>query len=93
MPSANNSSLVSNSFDTDVLIAGAGPTGLTLAAALLSRGVRTQVVDRLAAGANTSRAAVVHSHTAFTARAISSDVISLSFFTQCAVGQPELASY
>jgi 2-polyprenyl-6-methoxyphenol hydroxylase-like FAD-dependent oxidoreductase len=49
--------------DTDVLIVGAGPTGLTLAAALVTRGVRTVVIDRLAEGANTSRAAVVHART------------------------------
>ncbi|MET0995230.1 MAG: FAD-dependent monooxygenase [Mycobacterium sp.] len=47
-------------YDTDVLVVGAGPTGLTLAASLVARGVRTTVVDRLAAGANTSRAAVVN---------------------------------
>jgi 2-polyprenyl-6-methoxyphenol hydroxylase-like FAD-dependent oxidoreductase len=50
-------------FDADVLIAGAGPTGLTLAAALAARGVRALVVDRQAEGANTSRAAVVHART------------------------------
>jgi len=50
-------------FDTDVLIVGAGPTGLTLAATLTARGVRTLVIDRLAAGDNTSRAAVVHART------------------------------
>lgn len=50
-------------FDTDVLVVGAGPTGLTLGAALGSRGIRVIVVDRLAAGANTSRAAVVHART------------------------------
>jgi 2-polyprenyl-6-methoxyphenol hydroxylase-like FAD-dependent oxidoreductase len=50
-------------FDADVLIAGAGATGLTLAAALAARGVRAIVVDRLAEGANTSRAAVVHART------------------------------
>ena len=50
-------------FDTDVLIVGAGPTGLTLATALATRGVRTLVVDRQAEGANTSRAAVVHART------------------------------
>jgi len=48
---------------TDVLIVGAGPTGLTTAAALKRRDVRMTIVDRQAAGANTSRAAVVHSHT------------------------------
>ena len=49
--------------DTDVLIVGAGPTGLTLATALVTRGVRTTVIDRQAAGENTSRAAVVHART------------------------------
>jgi len=48
----------SHGFDADVLVVGAGPTGLTLAAALLARGVGVVVVDRLAEGANTSRAAV-----------------------------------
>src|SRR5687768_13951724 len=52
-----------SSFQADVLVVGAGPTGLTLAAALCSRGVTTIVIDRLAAGANTSRAAVVHART------------------------------
>jgi 2-polyprenyl-6-methoxyphenol hydroxylase-like FAD-dependent oxidoreductase len=50
-------------FDTDVLIVGAGPTGLTLAAVLAARGVRAAVIDRLTEGANTSRAAVVHART------------------------------
>ena len=50
-------------YDTDVLIVGAGPTGLTLAAMLVARGFRTTVVDRQAAGANTSRAAVVNART------------------------------
>lgn len=50
-------------YDADVLIAGAGPTGLTLAAALAARGVRATVIDRQAEGANTSRAAVVHART------------------------------
>jgi 2-polyprenyl-6-methoxyphenol hydroxylase-like FAD-dependent oxidoreductase len=51
------------SSDTDVLIIGAGPTGLTLAVALAAQGVATVVVDRQAEGANTSRAAVVHART------------------------------
>jgi 2-polyprenyl-6-methoxyphenol hydroxylase-like FAD-dependent oxidoreductase len=49
--------------DTDVLIAGAGPTGLTLAAALATRNVRATVIDALPEGGNTSRAAVVHART------------------------------
>jgi 2-polyprenyl-6-methoxyphenol hydroxylase-like FAD-dependent oxidoreductase len=49
--------------DTDVLVVGAGPTGLTLSASLLSRGVQATVVDRLPAGANTSRAAAVNART------------------------------
>lgn len=49
--------------DTEVLIVGAGPTGLALAAALQARDVDARVVDRLAAGANTSRAAVVNART------------------------------
>src|ERR1700752_84069 len=48
---------------TDVLVVGAGPTGLTLAAALTKRGVATTVVDTQPAGANTSRAAVVAART------------------------------
>ena len=47
-------------YDTDVLVIGAGPTGLTLAASLVKRGIATTIVDRQAAGANTSRAAVVN---------------------------------
>ncbi|OBH82605.1 pentachlorophenol monooxygenase [Mycobacterium scrofulaceum] len=49
--------------DTDVLVVGAGPTGLTLAAALLRRGIQATVVDKLAAGANTSRAAAINART------------------------------
>ncbi len=58
-----NSSAPSTGVDADVLIVGAGPTGLTLAAALQARGVRICVIDRQAEGANTSRAAVVHART------------------------------
>jgi 2-polyprenyl-6-methoxyphenol hydroxylase-like FAD-dependent oxidoreductase len=49
--------------DTDVLIVGAGPTGLTLATTLLQSGVTPVIVDRLSTGQNTSRAAVIHAHT------------------------------
>ncbi|MBB2201090.1 FAD-dependent monooxygenase [Gluconacetobacter tumulisoli] len=44
----------------DVLIVGAGPVGLALAAALCRSGVSACLLDRQAEGANTSRAAVVH---------------------------------
>jgi 2-polyprenyl-6-methoxyphenol hydroxylase-like FAD-dependent oxidoreductase len=49
--------------NTDVLVVGAGPVGLTAAIVLTQRGHRVTVVDRQAEGANTSRAAVVHPHT------------------------------
>jgi 2-polyprenyl-6-methoxyphenol hydroxylase-like FAD-dependent oxidoreductase len=48
---------------TDVLIAGAGPTGLTLAAELRRCGADPLIIDRQPAGANTSRACVVHART------------------------------
>lgn len=46
--------------DIDVLVVGAGPTGLTLAASLVQRGVAVAVVDQQPEGTNTSRAAVVN---------------------------------
>lgn len=49
--------------DTDVLVVGAGPTGLALGAALIAKGVRTVVADALAEGQNTTRAAVVNART------------------------------
>ena len=42
--------------EPDVLIAGAGPTGLTLACGLLANGVAAHVVDKAAEPARTSRA-------------------------------------
>jgi 2-polyprenyl-6-methoxyphenol hydroxylase-like FAD-dependent oxidoreductase len=45
------------------LIVGAGPVGLTAAIVLTQHGHDVTVVDRQAEGANTSRAAVVHSRT------------------------------
>lgn len=48
---------------TDVLIVGAGPTGLALAAALQQNGVDHVLIDALETAQNTSRAGVVHPHT------------------------------
>lgn len=48
---------------TQVLIVGAGPTGLTLAIRLQQAGVDHLLIDRLAAGQNLSRAGVIHAHT------------------------------
>lgn len=49
--------------DTDVLVVGAGPTGLALGASLIAKGVHAVVVDALAEGQNTTRAAVVNART------------------------------
>ncbi len=46
-----------------VVIVGAGPTGLALGAELKRLGISSLILDRLEAGANTSRAAVVHART------------------------------
>ncbi|HYL71278.1 MAG TPA: FAD-dependent monooxygenase [Candidatus Dormibacteraeota bacterium] len=47
----------------DILIVGAGPAGLALGSELLRRGVPCLIADAQAAGANTSRACVVHART------------------------------
>jgi len=49
--------------EAQVLIVGAGPTGLALAARLQKAGVDHLLVDALDGAQNTSRAAVVHAHT------------------------------
>jgi 2-polyprenyl-6-methoxyphenol hydroxylase-like FAD-dependent oxidoreductase len=49
--------------DTDVLIVGAGPTGLALATSLHRAGISFLIVDQLETGQSTSRAAVIHAHT------------------------------
>ncbi|MET8352735.1 MULTISPECIES: FAD-dependent oxidoreductase [unclassified Micromonospora] len=48
---------------TDVLVVGAGPTGLAAALTLARRGFEVTVVDQLASPPVTSRAAVVHAYT------------------------------
>jgi 2-polyprenyl-6-methoxyphenol hydroxylase-like FAD-dependent oxidoreductase len=55
--------MLAETTSTDVLIVGAGPTGLTLACALAARGVDHLLLDGAERGANTSRAAVIHART------------------------------
>src|SRR5882672_8090414 len=52
-----------SAMDTDVLIVGAGPTGLMLANQLGRRGVRAVIVDRHSGPAQQSRAMAVHART------------------------------
>lgn len=49
--------------DPQVLIAGAGPTGLVLATWLTRRGIRVRIVDKAAQAGTSSRALVVHART------------------------------
>jgi 2-polyprenyl-6-methoxyphenol hydroxylase-like FAD-dependent oxidoreductase len=49
--------------DPQVLIAGAGPTGLVLALWLTRLGVRVRIIDKAAEPGTTSRALVVHART------------------------------
>jgi 2-polyprenyl-6-methoxyphenol hydroxylase-like FAD-dependent oxidoreductase len=48
---------------TDVLIVGAGPTGLALALFLTRMGVSVRIIDKTAAPGTTSRATVLHART------------------------------
>lgn len=50
-------------FDCDVLIVGAGPTGLVLALLLARRGIRVEILDKTAAPGTTSRALAVQART------------------------------
>ena len=49
--------------DTQVLIAGAGPTGMVLALWLVRAGVRVRIVDPRMAAGEASRAMAVHART------------------------------
>jgi len=49
--------------DCQVLIVGAGPTGLVLAAELLARGIRTRIIDKGDAMALQARAIGIHART------------------------------
>ncbi|HEU4579238.1 MAG TPA: FAD-dependent monooxygenase [Polyangiaceae bacterium] len=48
---------------TDVLIVGAGPTGLAAACRLAQAGIEHVIIDRAPAGSNSSRAPVLHART------------------------------
>lgn len=52
-----------NHLDCQVLVVGAGPTGLVLAAELLARGIRTRIIDQGDGAALQSRAIGVHART------------------------------
>ena len=49
--------------DTNVIIVGAGPTGLLLAGDLAAAGIRTTVIEKHAKGSELTRAFVVHART------------------------------
>jgi len=48
---------------TDIIIIGAGPSGLVAALTLLQEGHKIAIYDALLKGQNGSRAAGVHAHT------------------------------
>jgi 2-polyprenyl-6-methoxyphenol hydroxylase-like FAD-dependent oxidoreductase len=52
-----------NSSQYDVAVVGAGPSGLALGAELKRLGISALILDRLEAGANTSRAVAIHART------------------------------
>src|SRR4051812_45034801 len=49
--------------DTDVLVVGAGPSGLALALWLAHCGIRVRIIDKVAQPGTTSRALAVHART------------------------------
>ncbi|MFF4220657.1 FAD-dependent monooxygenase [Streptomyces nondiastaticus] len=69
---------------TDVLVVGAGPTGLLLAGDLAAAGVRVTLVEKRAQESNLTRAFAVHARTleTFDARGIAEPLIATGTFTQ-----------
>jgi 2-polyprenyl-6-methoxyphenol hydroxylase-like FAD-dependent oxidoreductase len=56
-------STTQTSFDSQVLVVGAGPTGLVLAAQLLARGINTRIIDKGSGPPQQSRALGIHART------------------------------
>ena len=53
----------SDSNDTEVLIIGAGPTGLTMACELLRHGITPRIIDKAMAPSDKSKAFAIHPRT------------------------------
>jgi 2-polyprenyl-6-methoxyphenol hydroxylase-like FAD-dependent oxidoreductase len=64
--------------DIDVLVIGAGPTGLTMAIALTQLGLSCRIIDKLAAASDKSKALVVHTRSleALDTLGVAADIVS-----------------
>ncbi|GAA0332100.1 FAD-dependent monooxygenase [Streptomyces blastmyceticus] len=78
-----SSQLPSTSLSADVLVVGAGPTGLLLAGDLAAAGVRVALLERRAEESNLTRAFAVHARTLelFDARGIAERLLATGPFT------------
>src|SRR3954452_12634022 len=70
---------VARNHDTDVLVVGAGPTGLVLTLWLVRMGARVRIVDKLAEAGTTSRALAVQART-------------IEFYQQMGIAEPVVAA-